>query len=366
MKKKVLLAAVAAGMVVAGLGGTFAVAGHEAGSSLTGCLTRGGALVNLNVGDRPTAPCGASQTQVHFGSGDVTAVGAGTGLTGGGESGAVSVALAEGYRLPQDCGPGQVAKAGAAWWCADDDDTTYSAGSGLSLNGKQFSVDTSAIQSRVGGSCAAGSAVRQIGADGSVVCETDDDTTYSGADFVLSNQACAVGKLVTGFSASGAVLCADAPQGGTFSSPNGLFSIEVKDTGIELKGPSASVKVGVGSAELSGPSGLVRTSATTTIQGSLVTLNGCAKPVARKDDSVSAGSSPMALTGYFDPATAGYVLVPDFLGIRLVIDGHHVPTVDGLDNDALPTIDSKVTVPLPAFGVLGSVTSGSATVCAGP
>lgn len=53
-----------------------------------------------------------------------------------------------------------------------DDDTTYSAGTGLTLAGTQFSVDTVAIQRRVAGTCPGGSAIRVIGADGAVTCES--------------------------------------------------------------------------------------------------------------------------------------------------------------------------------------------------
>jgi hypothetical protein len=50
----------------------------------------------------------------------------------------------------------------------------YTAGTGLSLAGTQFSADTSVLQRRVATVCAPNSAIRGIGADGSVVCEPDD------------------------------------------------------------------------------------------------------------------------------------------------------------------------------------------------
>jgi hypothetical protein len=48
----------------------------------------------------------------------------------------------------------------------------YSAGYGLTLSGTQFSVLTPTIQARVSGSCATGSSIRAVAADGSVTCAT--------------------------------------------------------------------------------------------------------------------------------------------------------------------------------------------------
>jgi len=81
------------------------------------------------------------------------------------------------------CGSGQVAKwSGSAWACAADNDTTYTAGTGLTLTGNQFSVNTSVIQARVTGTCGSGNTIRAINADGTVICEADDNTTYTAGD----------------------------------------------------------------------------------------------------------------------------------------------------------------------------------------
>ena len=55
-----------------------------------------------------------------------------------------------------------------------DNDTTYAPGLGLHLTDTTFSVDTSIVQRRVGQSCPTGSYIREIGAEGTVVCEPDD------------------------------------------------------------------------------------------------------------------------------------------------------------------------------------------------
>jgi hypothetical protein len=51
-----------------------------------------------------------------------------------------------------------------------DNDTTYTAGKGLNLTGTVFNVNTTKIQQRVSGTCAAGSSIREIAEDGTVIC----------------------------------------------------------------------------------------------------------------------------------------------------------------------------------------------------
>jgi hypothetical protein len=99
-------------------------------------------------------PAGFADDIDNDSGGDITGVTAGTGLTGGGTAGAVSVA-----------------------------------------------VDPVATQTRVSGTCAAGSSVRGINQDGTVVCETDDDA--------LGALSCANGQIAKRTGSAWA--CADDP-----------------------------------------------------------------------------------------------------------------------------------------------------------
>ncbi len=53
-----------------------------------------------------------------------------------------------------------------------DTDTTYTAGTGLDLTSTTFNVDSSTVQTRVGGTCGPGTYLSGINQDGSVLCET--------------------------------------------------------------------------------------------------------------------------------------------------------------------------------------------------
>ena len=60
-----------------------------------------------------------------------------------------------------------------------DNDTTYTAGAGLVLEGTEFRANRAETQWRVSDICAAGSSIRAIDVDGTVTCEADDNTTYT-------------------------------------------------------------------------------------------------------------------------------------------------------------------------------------------
>jgi len=130
--------------------------------------------------------CGAEE-------GDISQVSPGAGLAGGGSSGNVTLALGDGYRLPQGCGNGEIPEwTGSSWRCSLDDVGTGGgggditgvvAGYGLEGGGLQGTVTldvlSGTIQTRIVGMCPPGSAIQNVNQDGTVTCETDNGILYA-------------------------------------------------------------------------------------------------------------------------------------------------------------------------------------------
>jgi hypothetical protein len=169
-KKGIALVALAAAAALALAAGALAVFPNDSITHYTGCLNTnaspGGTFANVAVGDTPAKACGSGQVLVHLSGGDITAVGtaAGSGLTGGKDNGAASLAL---------------------------DSTGCSSGGVLKWNGTSWS------------------------------CGSDNNSTYSGSDFALSNQNCTSGQFDTGVDATGHLSCAAPPLADTYFASNG-------------------------------------------------------------------------------------------------------------------------------------------------
>jgi len=181
------------------------------------------------------------------GTGDVTLdVGAGTGITVGADNISVNTSTIQ-ARVNGSCPAGQSIRAvdsSGGVTCETDDvggditavnagvglsggaasgDATLNvgAGTGITVGSDTISVNTSVIQSRVIGTCPSGSAIRVVNTDGTVSCQAD---TNSGGD-------------ITGVTA-GTGLTGGGTSGGVTLSVNTSTQIQAKVTGTCPAGQS--------------------------------------------------------------------------------------------------------------------------------
>jgi hypothetical protein len=169
-------------VVAAGAAGTASAAFPDTDvTTYTGCLTNGATLNYVKAGLSPSQPCASPKQLVRISGGDITKLTVTGALTGGGDNGAVSIGLDPAKVVPATCTSGQVPKwSSGAWTCGADRDTTYEAGTGIDVDGDTLSVKAGF---RLPQGCLSGAVAKADPATGRWVCAADGSGTGPRAYF---------------------------------------------------------------------------------------------------------------------------------------------------------------------------------------
>ena len=318
------------GLVYASLGGVDPVNNGIDASVFSGApmfieLTVDGDVLSprIPVASVPYAvKAGVAESLEGFDPGSIiTGVTAGTGLTGGGAAGAVTLSVDTATiqsRVTGTCAAGTFITGVAAngtVTCGTDavgtgDITGVTAGTGLTGGGAAgaitLSVDTAAIQARVTGTCAAGTYITGVAANGTVTCGTDAVGTGDITDVTA-------GTGLTGGGAAGAITLSIA-TGGVTSTHLLDGTIAAVDVAPDSLGAGQIATDGVGAAEIAanavGTSEIAAGGVTTVdIAAGAVTMSKTDAPVGYAALNSSNGSSSVYPSGDITFAENGSCMV---------------------------------------------------------
>ena len=318
------------GLVYASLGGVDPVNNGIDASVFSGApmfieLTVDGDVLSprIPVASVPYAvKAGVAESLEGFDPGSIiTGVTAGTGLTGGGAAGAVTLSVDTATiqsRVTGTCAAGTFITGVAAngtVTCGTDavgtgDVTGVTAGTGLTGGGTAgaitLSVDTATIQSRVTGTCAAGTFITGVAANGTVTCGTDAVGTGDITDVTA-------GTGLTGGGAAGAITLSIA-TGGVTSTHLLDGTIAAVDVAPDSLGAGQIATDGVGAAEIAanavGTSEIAAGGVTTVdIAAGAVTMSKTDAPVGYAALNSSNGSSSVYPSGDITFAENGSCMV---------------------------------------------------------
>lgn len=179
-------------------------------------------------------------------TGTVTSVTAGPGLTGGASSGPATLAVDAAYvqrRVSAGCVAGaairSIGEDGTVICEPIGDVSAVSAGLGLTGGGTtgelELAIDPDVTQQRVSSACGAGHAIREIGRDGTVACSP-----------IPTSIQCPIGSVVTGIATNGSIECAAIDRPPTITEHYRPISNSITSSAIGIVGgePLIAAKVG--------------------------------------------------------------------------------------------------------------------------